>query len=101
LLALLFGCDNTDEQLEEQTSKQETEIRMPVILGDARYVGKECCVACHTMNGQILMTLSTINRDNGNIKESLFYAEKMLELVPDNLQIQEYIQTLKQKRNSG
>ncbi len=48
LLALLFGCDNTDEQLEEQTSKQETEIRMPVILGDARYVGRESCVACHT-----------------------------------------------------
>jgi len=60
---------------------------MPVILGEARYVGKESCVVCHTMNGQILMTLSTINRDNGNIKESLFYAKKMLELVPDNPQV--------------
>ena len=43
------------------------------------------------------MTLSTINRDNGNIKESLFYAEKMLKLVPDNPQIQEYIKTLQQE----
>ncbi len=41
------------------------------------------------------MTLSTIYRDNGNIKESLFYAEKMLELVPDNPELQEYIKTLK------
>jgi len=49
----------------------------------------------HPMNGRILMTLSTISRDNGNIKESLFYAEKMLELVPDNPQLQEYIKTLK------
>jgi predicted CXXCH cytochrome family protein len=48
LVVFLFGCDNTDEQRDEPASKQETEIRMPVILGDARYVGKESCVACHT-----------------------------------------------------
>jgi len=53
------------------------------------------------MNGQILMTLSTINRDNGNIRESLFYAEKMLELVPDNPQVQEYIKILQQELESG
>jgi len=47
------------------------------------------------------MTLSTIYRDSGNIKESLFYAEKMLELVPDNPQVQEYINSLKRKRDSG
>jgi len=55
----------------------------------------------HPMNGQILMTLSTIYRDNGNINESLFYAEKMLELVPDNPQVQEYINTLQQELDSG
>ena len=38
---LLFGCDSTDEQRDEQ-------IRMPVILGKAQYIGKESCVACHT-----------------------------------------------------
>ena len=48
LLVLLFGCDNADEQPDEPASKQEIEIRMPVILGDAQYVGKESCVACHT-----------------------------------------------------
>jgi predicted CXXCH cytochrome family protein len=55
----------------------------------------------HPMNGQILMTLSTINRDNGNIKESLFYAKKMLKLVPDNPQVQEYIKALQQELDSG
>lgn len=51
----------------------------------------------HPMNGQILMTLSTIYRDNANINEALFYAEKMLKLVPDNLQVQEYIKVLRQE----
>jgi len=49
----------------------------------------------HPMNGQILMTLSTIYRDNGNIKESLFYAEIILALTPGNVQVQEYIKSLK------
>jgi predicted CXXCH cytochrome family protein len=52
----------------------------------------------HPMNGQILMTLSTIYRDDGNIKKSLFYAEKLLELIPDNIQVQEYIKTLQQEQ---
>ena len=47
LLVLLFGCDNTDEQRDEPASKQETEIRMPVILGNAQYVGKDKCAGCH------------------------------------------------------
>lgn len=52
------------------------------------------------LNGQILMTLSTMYRDTRNIMESLFYAEKMLELVPDNPQVQEYINTLQQDLDS-
>ncbi len=48
ILIFLFGCDSSDEQQNEPASKQETEIKMPVILGDARYVGKESCVECHT-----------------------------------------------------
>ena len=52
----------------------------------------------HPMNRQILMTLSTIYRDDGNIKKSLFYAEKLLELIPDNIQVQEYIKTLQQEQ---
>lgn len=47
LLALLSSCDNTDKQRNEPASKQETEIKMPVILGDARYVGKDSCAVCH------------------------------------------------------
>ncbi len=39
LLALFFGCDSSDGQRVEPALKQENEIRMPVILGDARYVG--------------------------------------------------------------
>jgi len=48
LLALILGCDSSDEQRDEPASKQKIELKMPVILGDAHYVGKESCVACHT-----------------------------------------------------
>ena len=54
----------------------------------------------HPMNGQILMTISTLQRDKGDISESLFYAEKLLDLIPDNIQIQEHIKALKQVRIS-
>lgn len=48
----------------------------------------------HPLNGQILMMLSTLERDNGNDKKSLIYAEKLLELMPDNIQIQDHIRAL-------
>jgi predicted CXXCH cytochrome family protein len=51
-------------------------------------------------NGQILMTLSTLNRDHGNIDESIFYAEKLQELMPDNAQLKKHIEVLKSKNNT-
>jgi tetratricopeptide (TPR) repeat protein len=45
-------------------------------------------------NAQTLMTISTINRDKGNIKEALFYAEKLFNLMPENIQVKNYVELL-------
>jgi len=82
LLALLFGCDSSDEQRSESTSKQEIEIRMPVILGDARYVGKESCVACHKQetdqfkgsHHDLAMQHANSETILGNFNDAEFYA---------------------------
>jgi len=82
ILIFLFGCDNTDEQRNEPASKQESEIRMPVILGDARYVGKENCIACHTQetdqftgsHHDLAMQHANSKTVLGNFNNAEFYA---------------------------
>jgi predicted CXXCH cytochrome family protein len=85
LLVLLFGCDNTDDQRDEPDSKQATEIRMPVILGDARYVGKESCVACHSQETELFtgshhdLAMQHANKETilGDFDNAEFYANNV------------------------
>lgn len=53
----------------------------------------------HPRHGRVLTTLSTINRDQGNIRQALFYANQYLEVAPDNVQMQQYAADLKKTIN--
>lgn len=54
----------------------------------------------HPADKEIITALVSINQDNDNSAEAYHYAEKLLELDPDNISLQQFVLKLKLKLNS-
>ncbi len=52
----------------------------------------------HPDNLELLMLLTTLNRDNGELEEAILYANKLIERVPDNAMLRQLLAQLEAAR---